>query len=211
MVLYNLLETLRIAGVLLESFMPETAERILDLLGTQQRSLETARHFGGLETGIHVAEKAPVLFARIDPKEFMKEHGLEEADKADKKAAKEQKKKQKKQKKQKAREPISIDDFGKVSLQAGKVLEAWKHPDAEKLLVEKVDLGNGDIRQIVSGIASAYAPEDLVGKTVAVVSNLLPAELRGQKSEGMILCTEKGKSMEVVFLSDDTPAGSTIR
>ena len=74
-----------------------------------------------------------------------------------------------------------------------------------------MDLGDGDVRQIVSGIASVYAPEDLVGKNVVVVANLLPAELRGEKSEGMILCAEKGKSFEVVFLPEDTVPGSVIR
>lgn len=208
-VLYNLLETLRIAGVLLENFMPETGKTILDLLNTENRSLNSIRHFGGLETGGHIAREVPVLFARIDAKKFMKEHGLEENEEAEKKAKKEQKKKQKKQKK--AKEPVSIEDFGKLSLKAGRVLEAWKHPNAEKLLVEKVDLGDGDVRQIVSGIASVYAPEDLVGKNVVVVANLLPAELRGEKSEGMILCAEKGKSFEVVFLPEDTVPGSVIR
>lgn len=208
-VLYNLLETLRIAGVLLENFMPETGKTILDLLNTENRSLDSIRHFGGLETGGHIAREVPVLFARIDAKKFMNEHGLEENEEAEKKAKKEQKKKQKKQKK--AKEPVSIEDFGKLSLKAGRVLEAWKHPNAEKLLVEKVDLGDGDVRQIVSGIASVYAPEDLVGKNVVVVANLLPAELRGEKSEGMILCAEKGKSFEVVFLPEDTVPGSVIR
>ena len=208
-VLYNLLETLRIAGVLLENFMPETGKTILDLLNTENRSLNSIRHFGGLETGGHIAREVPVLFARIDAKKFMKEHGLEENEEAEKKAKKEQKKKQKKQKK--AKEPVSIEDFGKLSLKAGRVLEAWKHPNAEKLLVEKVDLGDGDVRQIVSGIASVYAPEDLVGKNVVVVANLLPAGLRGGKSEGMILCAEKGKSFEVVFLPEDTVPGSVIR
>lgn len=208
-VLYNLLETLRIAGVLLENFMPETGTKMLGLLNTENRSLDSIRRFGGLETGGHIASDVPVLFARIDAKKFMKDHGLEENEEAEKKAKKEQKKKQKKQKK--AKEPVSIDDFAKLSLKAGRVLEAWKHPDAEKLLVEKVDLGDGDIRQIVSGIASVYKPEDLVGKNVVVVANLLPAELRGQKSEGMILCTEKGKSFEVVFLPEDTVPGSVIR
>lgn len=208
-VLYNLLETLRISGVLLENFMPETGTKILDLLNTSQRSLNSIRHFGGLETGGHVAKDVPVLFARIDAKKFMKEHGLEENEQENKKAKKEEKKKQKKQKK--AKEPVSIDDFAKLSLKAGRVLEAWKHPNAEKLLVEKVDLGDGDVRQIVSGIASTYKPEDLVGRNVVVVANLLPAELRGEKSEGMILCTEKGKKVEVVFLPEGTEPGSTIR
>ena len=208
-VLYNLLETLRISGVLLENFMPETGTKILNLLNTSQRSLNSIRHFGGLETGGHVAKDVPVLFARIDAKKFMKEHGLEENEQENKKAKKEEKKKQKKQKK--AKEPVSIDDFAKLSLKAGRVLEAWKHPNAEKLLVEKVDLGDGDVRQIVSGIASTYKPEDLVGRNVVVVANLLPAELRGEKSEGMILCTEKGKKVEVVFLPEGTEPGSTIR
>lgn len=206
LVLYNLLESIRIAGVLLESFMPETSAKILDALGTQQRSLESVRSFGHLETGNHVAEKMEPLFARIDVKKFAKEAGKDE-----KKEAKKENKKQKKEKKKPApKEKVGIDAFEKISLQAGRVLNAKKHPEADRLLVETIDLGNGDVRQIVSGIAKWYEPADLEGKMVIVVSNLELAELRGVESQGMILCTSKGKEAQVVFLPEDTEPGTVI-
>lgn len=214
-VLYNLMESLRISAILLESFMPETGQKILDLLNTDQRSLESAKTWGLLEEGRTVAKKAPALFARIDAEALKKELEAEkEADekakaKEEKKAAKEAKKAEKKE--EAAPAAATIQDFGKLSFKAGLVKEARKHPKADKLLVEMVDLGNGDVRQIVSGIASKYAPEDLIGKKVIVVANLQPAKLRGEMSEGMILCAENGDDFEVVFLPDSVEPGSTIR
>ena len=214
-VLYNLMESLRISAILLESFMPETGQKILDLLNTDQRSLESTKTWGLLEEGRTVAKKAPALFARIDAEALKKELEAEkEADekakaKEEKKAAKEAKKAEKKE--EAAPAAATIQDFGKLSFKAGLVKEARKHPKADKLLVEMVDLGNGDVRQIVSGIASKYAPEDLIGKKVIVVANLQPAKLRGEMSEGMILCAENGDDFEVVFLPDSVEPGSTIR
>lgn len=213
-VLYNLSESIRIAAVLLESFMPDTSKKMLDALGTEQRSLESARTFGNLETGHAVAKKIEPLFARIDAEKFAKEAGVDpealkkEEEKKAKKAAKAEKKAKKAPK---PPEPIEIDDFAKVELKAGRVLEASVHPDANRLLIEKVDLGNGDVRQIVSGIAQAYAPEDLKGKMVVVVSNLKPAMLRGTESQGMLLCSTNGKKVSVVFLGDSVEPGSIIR
>ncbi|MCF0259215.1 MAG: methionine--tRNA ligase [Erysipelotrichaceae bacterium] len=211
-VLYNLMESLRISAILLESFMPETGQKILDLLNTDQRSLESAKTWGLLEEGRAVAKKAPALFARIDAEALKKELDAEKEKEEKEKAKAEAKKAKAEAKKEEpAKEQVTIDDFGKLSLKAGLVKEARKHPKADKLLVETVDLGNGDVRQIVSGIASKYAPEDLTGKKVIVVANLKPAKLRGELSEGMILCTENGDDFEVVFLPDDTEPGSTIR
>lgn len=208
-VLYNLLESLRIAGVLLESFMPETSKKMLDALNTNERSLDSARTFGLLEQGGHVAKSVEPLFKRIDPKEFAKDAKVNE-EKADQKAAKAKKKAEKKKKKEPAA-PIEIDDFAKVTLQAGKIIDAKVHPDADKLLVETVDLGEAAPRQIVSGIAKAYKPEDLIGKMVMVVSNLKPAQLRGVESQGMLLCTTGKEGPRVVFLDDSVVPGTTIR
>ncbi|WP_323089169.1 methionine--tRNA ligase [Allobaculum sp. JKK-2023] len=208
-VLYNLLESLRIAGVLLESFMPETSKKMLDALNTNERSLDSARTFGLLEQGGHVAKSVEPLFKRIDPKEFAKEAKIND-EKVDQKAAKAKKKAEKKKKKEPAA-PIEIDDFAKVTLQAGKILDAKVHPDADKLLVETVDLGEEAPRQIVSGIAKAYKPEDLIGKMVMVVSNLKPAQLRGVESQGMLLCTTGKEGPRVVFLDDSVVPGTTIR
>lgn len=208
-VLYNLLESLRIAGVLLESFMPETSKKMLDALNTNERSLDSARTFGLLEQGGHVAKSVEPLFKRIDPKEFAKEAKIND-EKVDQKAAKAKKKAEKKKKKEPAA-PIEIDDFAKVTLQAGKILDAKVHPDADKLLVETVDLGEEAPRQIVSGIAKAYKPEDLIGKMVMVVSNLKPAQLRGVESQGMLLCTTGKEGPRVVFLDDSVVPGTIIR
>lgn len=204
-VLYNLLESIRIAGVLLESFMPETSQKILDALHTQQRALDSVRSFGQLETGIECAKSIEPLFQRIDPKDFLKEEAKEE------KPAKAKKEKKKKKKAETPKEPITLDDFAKVSLKAGRVLDARVHPDAQRLLIETVDLGDGDIRQIVSGIAKNYAPEDLKGKVVAVVVNLAPAMLRGVESQGMILCADGQDGIRVLFLDDSTAPGTIIR
>ncbi len=207
-VLYNLLESLRISGVLLESFMPETSQKMLDALHTQKRTLDTVREFGQLETGGHIAKSIEPLFKRIDPKEFAKDAQVNEQ--ADQKAAKAKKKSEKKKKKE-APAPIEIDDFAKVVLQAGKVMDAKAHPDADKLLIETVDLGEESPRQIVSGIAKAYKPEELIGKMVIVVSNLKPAALRGVESQGMLLCTTGKEGPRVVFLDEATIPGTLIR
>lgn len=214
-VLYNLLESIRIAGVLLESFMPETSQKILDALNTNQRDLDSARTFGNLETGIKCAEKIEPLFARIDPAKFAADGG-EDLKKKEKEAAKKSKaegKKEKKAKKEaKPLDPIEIDDFAKVEIKAGKILDAKAHPDAKRLLIETVDLGNGDVRQIVSGIAHVYQPEDLIGKTAVIVSNLKPATLRGVESQGMLLCSTDAKGRpSVVFLDESVEPGSIIR
>lgn len=205
-VLYNLMESLRISAILLESFMPETAVKMLDALNTQQRSFDSVQSFGNLETGIECAKSVEPLFKRIDPKEFAGE-AVQEEKKEIKKADKKKKKKE-----EKTKDPIAIDAFEAISLKAGKVLEAKVHPDAKRLLIETIDLGEEQPRQIVSGIAHKYAPEDLVGKTVVVVANLLPAVLRGVESQGMILCTDDDKTgPKVVFLPDETKPGTVIR
>jgi methionyl-tRNA synthetase len=105
---------------------------------------------------------------------------------------------------------IGIEDFKKVSLRVGRVLEAAEHPNAQKLLVLKVDLGGGDVRQIVSGIKPWYAPADLVGKAVIVVANLRPATLRGVESRGMILAATSGAEVVVCTTLKDAAPGSPV-
>ena len=104
---------------------------------------------------------------------------------------------------------ITIDDFGKIELTVGEIKACRKHPKADRLLVETVDLGNGDIRQIVTGVADHYSAKELVGKKVIVVSNLKEANLRGEKSQGMLLCAENGKDVEL--LTSTLPVGSKIK
>jgi methionyl-tRNA synthetase len=106
--------------------------------------------------------------------------------------------------------PISIDDFKKVELKVGKVLECADHANANKLLVLKVDLGNGDIRQIVSGIKQWYQPADLVGKNVVIVANLQPAVLRGVESRGMLLAASSGPDVIVLQPMKDAAPGSKV-
>lgn len=105
---------------------------------------------------------------------------------------------------------ITIDDFKKVELRVGKVLECAEHANANKLLVLKVDLGNGDVRQIVSGIKQWYQPADLVGKSVIIVANLAPAVLRGVESRGMLLAATSGDQVIVLTPSKDAAPGSKV-
>ena len=105
---------------------------------------------------------------------------------------------------------ITIDDFKKVVLKVGKVLEASAHANANKLLVLKVDLGNGETRQVVSGIKQWYTPEQLVGKSVILVANLAPAVLRGVESQGMVLATTSGDQVILLSPEKDAAPGSKV-
>ena len=201
-VLYNLLESIRYAAVLLESFMPETSEKILDQLSTSRRDKASLESFGQLECGHTVEAKPSILFQRIDPKEFME---TLEADKQ--KEAKQAA--QKEVTKEKGKEEITIEDFTKVELKVGTILSAEKHPKADRLLVDQIDLGD-EVRQIVSGIASTFKPEEVVGKKVVVVSNLKPVKLRGVESQGMILCASNDTDLDIVSIAKDLPNGTKV-
>lgn len=205
-VLYNLLECIRISAVLLSSYMPETAEKILEELSTSERNADSLKEFGMLECGHTVEGKPEILFARIDAKEFME---TLEADrkKEEKAAAKEAKKEAKKE--DTAVEQIGIEDFTKVELKVGTILSAEKHPKADRLLVEQIDLGE-ETRQIVSGIAANFTPEDVVGKKVIVVTNLKPVKLRGVESQGMILCASNQDNLDIVTIVKDLPNGTKV-
>ena len=198
-VLYNLLESIRISAVLLKSFLPETADKILDTLHTNQRDFDSIQTFGQLETGIQVEKKPEVLFARIDEKKFMEELNKElEAQKEEK------------PKKEEIKEEITIDDFSKVELKVGTIIECEKYPKADRLLVEKIDMGE-EIRQVVSGIADTYKPEELIGKQVIVVTNLKPVKLRGVDSNGMILCASSEKGLSIISPITEMSNGSVVR
>lgn len=198
-VLYNLLESIRISAVLLKSFLPETADKILDTLHTNQRDFDSIQTFGQLETGIQVEKKPEVLFARIDEKKFMEELNKElEAQKEEK------------PKKEEIKGEITIDDFSKVELKVGTIIECEKHPKANRLLVEKIDMGE-EIRQVVSGIADTYKPEELIGKQVIVVTNLKPVKLRGVDSNGMILCASSEKGLSIISPITEMSNGSVVR
>ncbi len=196
-VLYNLLESIRISAVLLKSFLPETADTILNYLHTEKRDFDSLQEFGQLETDIVVEAKPKALFARIDEQKFMEELNKElEAQKAPKK--------------KESKEEITIDDFGKVELKVGTIVQCEKHPKADRLLVEQVDMGD-EIRQIVSGIAGTYKPEELIGKQVVVVTNLKPVKLRGVDSNGMILCAADKEGLSVVSPEKEMPNGTEVR
>ena len=198
-VLYNLLESIRISAVLLHSFLPETAEKMFAYLNTKVTDLDSSESFGSLETDIHVVEKCEPLFARIDEKKFMEEFNKE----------KEVAKKEAPKKEEKVEE-VTIDDFAKLQFKVGTILKCEPHPKADRLLVEQVDLG-GEVRQIVSGIAKHYKPEELIGKQVVVVTNLKPVKLRGVESYGMILCATDDKDLSFVTVAKEMPNGVSVR
>lgn len=194
-VMYNLLESIRVLGVLLSSFMPSTANKVLDFLNTKQRDYNSLLSFGNLEDQI-VLNKTQILFNRIDVDKKMAE--IEEALKKD----------DEKEEDLANVQLISIDDFAKVELKTGKILEAEPVKGAKKLLKLQVDIGRKI--QIVSGIAQYYSPDELIGKNIVVVSNLKPALLRGEKSEGMLLAASNNDSLSLVSLDKDMAPGTGV-
>jgi methionyl-tRNA synthetase len=108
-------------------------------------------------------------------------------------------------------DPITYDDFAKIELRVAKVLEARPHPNADKLLLLQVDLGD-DQKQIVAGVKAHYAPESLVGKSIIIVNNLAPAMLRGEASNGMLLAATSGEKVILLTVDDqDCVAGARIK
>ena len=197
-VMYNLLESIRFAAVLLQPFLPETAEKILDMLNTPERTLESLTSFGNFNSD-KVTPKPTILFARIDEKEMMEKINAELSKPA---VVVEEKKEEKV-------EEITFDDFMKTQLKVGVVEKCEKHPKADKLLVSQINIGN-ETRQIVSGIASSYTPEEMVGKKVIVVTNLKTAKLRGVESQGMILAGEENGKIKLATVEGLAP-GTIIR
>ena len=179
-VLYHLFEAIRVGASLLEPIMPSTAKSIYNQINTTLCSFEHLIY--GLQEQ-YVLNDAVVLFKRLDVNKDVLEIVLA------KEAAKEQPKVETKveEKAEPAKPEITIDDFDKLDLVVGEIIEAKKHPKADKLLVFKVNIGS-EVRQIVSGIAKFYNPDDLVGKKVVVVKNLKPITLRGETSHGMLMC-----------------------
>ena len=193
-VLYNLLETIRISAVLLSPYLPVTSEKILNQINTQKRTYDTIQSFGQLETNFNVTANPQILFQRLDAKEVMaKVNAIQE------KLAKEKKKEA-----QKAAQ-IEIDDFAKSDLRVGKVLSCEKVPKSDKLLVMKVDLGDGDVRQIVSGLAHSYTPGQMIGKNVVVLANLKPHTFLGLESQGMLLAGKNGDEIAVAEVNGLAP------
>ncbi len=212
-VLYNLLECVRIAGILLTPFMPATAPKIFEQIGagSDVTSYESAGTYGLLPADVTVHKQAG-LFPRID---VAKELAALEAEK-EKKAAEQKKAQPAKQPEKKAAQGvaslITIDDFAKVQLRVAKVIACEPVPKADKLLRLQLDDGTETGRQVVSGIHPWYEPDALVGKKVVIVANLKPAKLRGVESNGMILAADAGENdVKVLFVDDSVPCGSTVR
>lgn len=183
-VLYVILDGIRLCAIELEAFIPATSKKIYEQINVNDASFEN-NTIGYVES-YQVTEKPEILFARIDEKEL----------------------KEKLEEKEIEHLPeISIDDFAKMEMVVGEVLESKKHEKADKLLVSKVDIG-GEVRQIVSGIAEHVDPKEFVGKKVVVLVNLKPVKIRGVESQGMIICAENEGKIEVVTSS--LPAGSKL-
>ena len=193
-VLYNLLETIRVGAVMVEPFMPGTSGAILAQIGTACDDYA----FGGLVSGRPIGE-AKVLFSRLDEKETLEKL---EAMNAPKEPVV--------PKPEDCEGEIAIDHFMGVELRTAQIIACEPIPKAKKLLKLQLDLGY-EKRQVASGIAKCYKPEDLIGKKLIVVANLKPAVLCGVESNGMILASGEGDKIKVVFLDDDTPLGQRVR
>ena len=227
-VLYNLVESILIGAELLESFMPETAERIRKQLNAQPRGKESLNTFGLYPSGNKVTEAPEILFARLDVKEVMekveeiraKQKVMAEAEAAangssadnaeaadganDSSASKEAGVDV-----EKAPE-ITIGDFFKTQLRIGQIIKCENVEKSKKLLCSQVRMGS-EVRQIVSGLRPYYTAEEMVGKKVVVVANLKPAKLAGVLSEGMLLCAEDAEGKPVLLTAEkDVPNGVSI-
>ncbi len=203
-VLYNLVESITIGANLLTPYMPQTAGRILAQLNADIREYDDLDKFGLRKNGIKVTEKPEILFARLDLEEVLAK--AEEIRKAQ--AAKNA---EPEYPVVEPKEEISIEDFDKIQIQVGEIMACEPVKKSKKLLVSQVMVG-GQMRQIVSGIAAYYKPEELVGRKVAVITNLKPCKLCGVESQGMILCAGDDKgNLSVMTVDRDIINGSEIR
>ncbi len=198
-VMYQLLETIRLCAGMLLPFMPQTAEEILRRIGAEHTDWDSLCAFGGLSATASV-QNGPALFPRIDLEKELKE--LEELEKA-KKAPEEAPLPE-------PLPPVSFDEFCKVEMTVVKVLTCENVKKSEKLLKFTLDDGTGTPRQILSGIAKYYKPEELLGKTLVAVTNLPPRKMMGQESCGMLLSAERGDKLNLIMLDDKIPAGSRL-
>jgi len=183
-VLYNLAESISIGASLLYSFMPETSEKILDMFGTNKRSLEDMNKFGLLMSGTKVVEEPEILFKRLDLEEvLMQVEALNLGGKTEKQEPEIE------GVDVEAKDTIEYDDFAKLQIQVGQVIKCEEVPKSKKLLCSQVQIGS-TTRQILSGIKQWYSAKDMVGKQVLVVTNLAPRNIAGLESQGMILMAE---------------------
>ena len=205
-VLYNLLECIRVAAILLKPYLPETSDKILCQLNLTNDGYDSVKSFGFIKDG-HKLGTASILFERIDIAKKLAE--IE---------AKIPKAEPKKEPVKETKKPIegiateaTFDDFMKIELTTAKIIDCDNVKKSDKLLKLQMQVGD-TTRQIVSGIAAWYKPEDLIGKTVIIVSNLKPVKLRGEISEGMMLSADMpDDSAKVIILDDSIPSGMRIR
>jgi methionyl-tRNA synthetase len=200
-VLYHLAENLRIISILIEPFMPNTPNIMREQLGITDDKIvhwDSSKEWGILPKKIKV-NSGNIIFPRIDIKKELED--LEKAQKANVEVKDEPVNEE---------DFISIDDFSKVELKVGEVIECNKVEGADKLLVSKIKIGE-EVRQIVSGIAKCYSPEEMIGKKVVVVTNLKPVKLRGVLSEGMILAASHKKKLVLATVDNDIKSGAIVR
>lgn len=205
-VLYNLLEAIRISTTLLSCFMPTTMPKVWEQIGADKELItyENAGKFNVLPLDVTV-HKGPALFPRIDA-----DKEIEELNELIKKQAEEAQKALQKPEIEGLAE-IQFDDFAKVELRVAKIEQCEPIKKAKKLLKLQVNDGSSELRQIVSGIAPWYKPEDLIGKSVIIVANLKPAKLCGEMSNGMLLAGDVNEDDVKVLFVDGMPAGTKIR
>ena len=205
-VLYNLMDGIRVGATLLDSFMPETSEKILAQINAPKGELETLKA-GDYPNDTKVVEKPEILFARIDEEEFMKkihEKEAAQAAEAEKEAAPED------VIDIEAKPEITFDDFMKMQFQVGEIIACEEVKKSRKLLCSQVRIGS-EVKQIVSGIKAHYSAEEMVGKKVMVLVNLKPAKLAGVLSEGMLLCAEDAEgNLALLTPEKPMPAGAEI-
>lgn len=223
-VLHNLAESLRIVSILIYPFMHTTSDRMREQLGLKDAAVEWEdAYVFDLLSGNKV-EKGDPLFPRLDIEKELAEleamrqeqmaaaAGTEKASKAEEgskteKGSKEEEAKKQEENNDGKKAPIEFEDFDKIELRVGTVLECTKHPKADKLLIFKVKIGD-EVRQIVSGVAKEFTPEECVGKKVVAVVNLKPRKLRGEESNGMLLFAQNKDRCE--FITTIAPDGEIV-
>ena len=197
-VLYHLIESLRVIGILLIPVMPESSRTLFGYIHADEAHQTFESRVFGAQPLFNVEKKVTPLFPRLDVKKELEALKTPVEKPAEAEAETE-------------RTPmIAIDDFAKIDLRVGVVTACRAHENADRLLVSTVDLGEETPRQIVSGISKFYTPEQMVGKKVIVVANLKPVTLRGERSEGMLLAGSNAKTLEVVELETLNP-GDSVR
>ena len=203
-VLYNLVESITIGASLLESFMPETTEKILAQLNGEKRSYEELDQFGLYPSGNKVTDKPEILFQRLDLKEILEKVEAMKVAQAKPEVPEEP------VVDIDAKEEITFDDFGKMQFQVGEIIACEEVKKSRKLLCSQVKIGS-QVKQIVSGIKGHYTAEEMVGKKVMVLVNLKPAKLAGVLSEGMLLCAEDADgNLSLMVPEKKMPAGAEI-